>query len=286
MDGAYAIVGYDQVKHQMYLLRNKERPLTLLEADDAWYFASEGPLLTYILWRNNYTLDELKVIEIPEHTLFTLDLEKKQLTKQVLVPKKAQPRTTNQGGSTGYSGELIASEPVTEKAFKRLKNKHLGKSMKFLCQDYVELDFPNDISKGSTQVCLFGKQKGVRFRHSITTDVDLTGVNITRMDQLVGREWTGKIESMSYKEEGQYIVVTLVDAKPTGQPVVAAQPNDLQMMEYMLKLEEMRDAELLRLSMDTQGQLKSWQMKLIREELAIRAGVTERVLGETTITMH
>ncbi len=289
--GAYAVAAYDQKKHRVLLLRNKDRPLSIIETDDAWYWASELPMLQFVLWRAGYTEKGCKVIEVPEHTLFTIELQEKKLSQVQLVPKKdTPPKSQHQAGSTGSSeGMQTASNkavPVTEKMFKRLRQRHLGKSVKFWCNEFIELDYPNSIAKGSTQVCLFGQQKQAQFRHSITADVDLSTMSFNgKAEEIVNREWIGKIESMSYQEQGQFVTVNLVDCKPT-LTIVKASPSITEKEQYKIQLEAMRDNDLLKLSMDVKGQLKTWQLDCVRDELAIRAGVTERIEHEGSVTFH
>lgn len=99
VNGAYAVAMYDQRHHKVRLLRNKDRPLCIAETNNAWFFASEGGMLYWIMSRNNVSLKDVKVELIPEHTLIEFDLDTTKETRQVLTPKKPTPpiQTTSAG---------------------------------------------------------------------------------------------------------------------------------------------------------------------------------------------
>ena len=61
VSGAYATASYDQRTNKVHLLRNSQRPLAYVETSNAWYFASEAPMLFWILARNGYQAKDLNI---------------------------------------------------------------------------------------------------------------------------------------------------------------------------------------------------------------------------------
>lgn len=52
IDGAYALIWYNAKEKSLYIARNKERPLWMVENDDAIYIASEDKMLDWVTTRN------------------------------------------------------------------------------------------------------------------------------------------------------------------------------------------------------------------------------------------
>lgn len=63
--GAYALVWYDNKDQSLYLARNKERPLHILETDTIYYIASEINMLYWLLSRNGISIGEKDAKHIP-----------------------------------------------------------------------------------------------------------------------------------------------------------------------------------------------------------------------------
>jgi hypothetical protein len=53
VNGAFAFVWYDREEQKLFIARNSERPLAFVETSGAVYFASEGPMLNWILNRKS-----------------------------------------------------------------------------------------------------------------------------------------------------------------------------------------------------------------------------------------
>lgn len=73
ISGAFALVWYDTKDHTVNFVRNKERPLALMETSQAVFFASEPGMLLWLAQRNN-----LKVTEV---SMFTPDAWSKYYIK-------------------------------------------------------------------------------------------------------------------------------------------------------------------------------------------------------------
>lgn len=74
VDGAFALVWYNLETHKLYMIRNKERPLSLVITDDMIAFASEG----WMAW-GQFHRDSVKVTEnllLDEGVLYEFDLAK------------------------------------------------------------------------------------------------------------------------------------------------------------------------------------------------------------------
>ena len=61
LSGAFTLVWYDSIDKCMRVIRNDERPLWLAKdtLSETVYFASESPMLRWIAWRNNITLEAM-----------------------------------------------------------------------------------------------------------------------------------------------------------------------------------------------------------------------------------
>lgn len=56
LDGAFALIWYNQKTKEFYATRNKERPLSIVETDDLFIIASEVDLIKWICSRNNFKI--------------------------------------------------------------------------------------------------------------------------------------------------------------------------------------------------------------------------------------
>lgn len=86
INGAFTLVWYDEEQKKLFFIRNKERPLCLIETEDGWFFASEEDMLTWVLNRNNIKIKSI-TSDIPIHTLFAYDIETQTLTSEKLEIK-------------------------------------------------------------------------------------------------------------------------------------------------------------------------------------------------------
>lgn len=215
--GAYAIAAYEQKSHRVFLLRNKERPLSVIETDDAWFFASEAPMAAWILARNGYDYSKLKFTHIPEHVLFTFDLDKNTLKQEVLTPKKATPPiqnvTTKNGGYT-FPKEASTGDKMTSKELHKFKKAWLGKRVSFWVDEFLENDFPLTLEvDGVTKVELYGRHDEIKYSHSIAAEVDLALFDIKQKVDVTDRKWIGTFEDVEMSSTGT-LNIKFIDAKP------------------------------------------------------------------------
>ena len=73
--GAYALVWYNSDNKTVYMARNKERPLHLLEGNESLLFASELGMLTWLSGRGFLHSKGAKLCQLNEHTLYSFPME-------------------------------------------------------------------------------------------------------------------------------------------------------------------------------------------------------------------
>lgn len=212
VNGAYATASYDQRSHKVHLLRNKERPLSILETDDAWYFASESLMLVWIAARNGYDYAKMtgKITHCQEHMLYTFDLEKTILETEELSPKKATPSSTT---STSRGGRKIGTEVLTTKKEQgRFRKQWVGTRVRFFADDYFECYFPKTLESGETEITLMGDLDEIVVRHAVYADIDLAKFNMTKESDFIGKLWGGRVDKVEFYEG--IAILTLEDVKP------------------------------------------------------------------------
>lgn len=73
VNAAYALIFYDIENKKLQFIRNKERPLWMVETASAIFFSSEPGLLQWILHRNDLKYTG-KIVPLEEHVLYTWEL--------------------------------------------------------------------------------------------------------------------------------------------------------------------------------------------------------------------
>lgn len=282
--GAYAVAAYDQTKHKVYLLRNKERPLAIIETTDAWYFASEGPMLSWILWRNGYESKTTKYIPVEENTIFSFDLKSNTLSTEKIEPKKS--KATHTGKKDGVAFGVVTKDvsDLSSKELKRIKKAHIGRRLFFWIDDFVEEDYPNTIEKGSTSILCWAGHDEFKFKHSLSGVIDLQPLlqpyNIRKPEDLYDLKWSGYVDKIEYMEEYGNVLFTLTDIKP-----VPKSDNVFQVRkDYETYLESLSDGELLGLMKD-KTKLVLWQLSCVHAEMKARANA-KVFTNENTTSLH
>ena len=219
VSGAYATASYDQRTNKVRLLRNNQRPLSLVETSNAFYFASEAPMLFWILARNGYTAKDVDIKPIPEHTLVTFDLDTNKMSEEVLVPKKFTPPTQTYMGMGAGTMKTISNKSAKEvdglskNAYKRFRNKHIFKKIEFWGEDFVETNYPKTVADGETLITLMGVADSIEFDHMLRAEIDLKDINLNVGD-LVARLWTGRIEDIIYDVKSKRMTLQITNALP------------------------------------------------------------------------
>ena len=239
VSGAYAVAMYDQRRHMVRLLRNKDRPLCIAETSMGWFFASEGPMLFWIMARNNLQMKDVKIELIPEHELLEFDLDKSTLTRTQLTPKKPMSPTQSSVGTGTKTGQGITfkkksnkyqvtnKEVLSKNEFKRLRRKMVGTKIEWWCEDYIEKNFPKTEEEGETSFLITGVCDDLDAPHLIRTEADTTELYISKAEDMTNALWSGRIKDMIYDRRSARMVIELVDAAPLPismrKPVIDAE---------------------------------------------------------------
>jgi len=220
VNGAYAIAAYSQKQHKVFLMRNSQRPLAVIETADAWYWASEGMMLMWVLSRNNESSTGMKILTLKENMLMTFDLEKNTMSETEYVPKKAPAITpiTKATTATGVVATASNNTGLSKQEVKRLRRRFLNTRHSFWAEDYIETFYPKTITKGETSLTLMGRLDGVCFPtgyDSCLADVDVK--------EMLGADWSikevmetpmhGIISEIRYTKENGGLVYILRDVQ-------------------------------------------------------------------------
>lgn len=280
VDGAYAITCYDQRTNSVYLIRNLERPLSVVKVDDAWYWASEAPMAAWLLTRNDYKYDALEFHHLLPHELVTFDLDKNTMIKEQLSPKKSYTPPAKWVGSgtststdiTTVSDKLKVGSLCTDKDFKRFRKEQLGKRVVIEVDDFLENGYPNrKIEWGNAEyVELYGRTKALNSWHQCKFTINLKEFNFKTADDLM-RKWTVTLESAVLRKGG-WISVDCIDPKLVEK--IEANKND-DPIEFRRSLGKMTYQELhiFVQALSEQG-AKNWKINACNAEIHWRDSIT------------
>lgn len=84
VSGAFALIWYDLKKKEMYLWRNSERPLSLVETDDKIVVGSELQMIKWILQRDKRVCKITREGLLKENVLYTIKLNPFEMTEEAL----------------------------------------------------------------------------------------------------------------------------------------------------------------------------------------------------------
>lgn len=281
--GAYAVVFYDQESHRLFLLRNKERPLALIETDDAWYFMSEPMMGAWILGRNDYKYTDLKTEMIAEHELVTFELGENKVYKDHLTLKKSWSPVFVDNERRGTIGKVKASTTATvdksipDKELKRFRKSVLGKRIAFWVDEILEDDICSTIEDGQTKVTLFGRDEECEWFHDLIADVDLKPLSIASREQVLERKWSGIVEAIGQAQSG-CLKIYIKNAKPMlNLPKKTEAANEesfgVKSKRFREQIGSMPFDDLWAFYEESKGGLESWKISHITVELAFRNSI-------------
>jgi len=222
--GAYAIAAYSQETNKVYLTRNKDRPLSIIETDDGWIWASEGLMAYWIAARNGIDLKDKNLMSIPENCLVTIDLATNEMVMEDYVPKKATPvfPVTHKVQSTPTTQILTPTTKgvggkrkpeLSKSSFKRIKKRWVGQHLEMCIDDYVEKNFPLTIMEGETEVIVLGGNEGeFSFEHIIRGVIDINDL-APHVVELAGLYVSGLVVDMIYETDRGNVTFVLSDIK-------------------------------------------------------------------------
>lgn len=247
VNGAYAVAMYDQRNHVVRILRNKERPLCYVETSNAWYFASEGGMLYWILTRNGYGAKDIDIKAVPEHMLITFDLDTNKVFEEQLSPKKYIPPTPAPTGGAkvtymgGVSKQIDAG--LSKNAYKKFRKNLIGRKIEWWCEDFVEKYFPKTFEEGEVEASLMGVCDDYLIDHMIRADINIKELNLLGTE-LTDRLWTGMIRDMSYDPKTKRVSLEVIDALPLPVSFRKTKPELIDGEYIKRKLDEAEKAKL------------------------------------------
>jgi asparagine synthetase B (glutamine-hydrolysing) len=234
VSGAYATCWFNQERDEFQFIRNSQRPLCIAETDDAYFFASEGNLLHWILNRNGVKITKLEIV--PEDTLYTFDIHAKGRTPiiQKVTPKKAQPTIYKSGmkmvGNTGITAKFYpkaknrtvtsvkGGQALSKSEYKRLRAKLMFTLADLYIDDFVEsCPFPQSSSPINTEYTVLGEIDSLDAEHLARAKIFLSDFNLTTEEQFAAMiendVFRGRINDMSYDKTTGTIEVILTSVK-------------------------------------------------------------------------
>jgi predicted glutamine amidotransferase len=290
--GAYAVVCYDQDTNMVHFIRNKERPLSIIETDNAWYFMSEPLMGAWILTRNEYKYESLKATHLLEHEWVSIDLDTNKLSKELFTPKKSWTSYPNQGtggnsgtamlpqSSTGrnFSGEKTTTPNATAakyctsaKDLKKFRRDWLGKRVSFWVDDYLEKNFPKTISSGEVEIVLMGDVDEIDYKHTVYAAINMNELGFKYEEDFLSKKFTGVIEGVSEGPNGSLRIDILDGAKPIVASLKMSDIKERQEYKTMLRLKTL--SELNTYFEENKHTMSSFQVTSLNQEIAFRNGI-------------
>lgn len=109
IDGAFTFIWYDREQAKLFMVRNSERPLAYIEDTSRIYFASEAPMLEWLVNRKSYSTKKLEAKVVPTNTLYSIDGYGKIEGKEVEVyrPKYQGVVKTSSLVTTPYMAKTL-----------------------------------------------------------------------------------------------------------------------------------------------------------------------------------
>lgn len=211
INGAYACVWYDQLTNKVQIIRNKERPLIIIETHDAFWYASEAEMLSWVLGRNNYTIVKRIIVEV-DH-LYTFNLNHGQIHVPVdeeipvkkYTPVVITPYTTgtNMTTKTTSIGGIVLE--VTKNTAKQLKTSLVGNKIVFKITDYVQ-KYPLEQVVNADRFCFTAYNKDLAsYSHTIHGEFSLSETDIYHVDNVDVFVWIGTVTNVTYNRKNMSV---------------------------------------------------------------------------------
>lgn len=305
VSGAYATAFYDQTTHRVYLLRNKDRPLAMIETHSAWYFMSEPLMGAWILSRNGYDYDKMKAVGLGEHELVMFDMDQgsadTKMYKEQLTLKKFHSPSNNQGHSWGgahhgtNTGESGGKEKTptnvtadkggrgkpmkSDKDLKKFRKDWLGRRIAFWVDDYLEHNIGRTVDgDGESKVTLMGGHEDCSYWHNIMADVDLHSLNIHYSEEIGKNKWSGVVGAIGVTKAG-VIQIYLEGSKPMIESkTVMAAIADSQIeksKKFREELGRLTAQELDIMYEEKKYNWAPWQITAANAERSFRMGIKD-----------
>ena len=217
VEGAYAVVAYNQLTHKVYMFRNSERPLCLIESKEAFFFGSEWGMLQWCAGRNGNNLKDADLKVLKHDTLYVVDLETNTITEEEYVPKKATPPSRITHTTGGMKGWKVSTGTNTEGGLskneqKRFRKKLIGRTISFWADDFVEKNFPNTLAQGETNITIMGASEDIGHHHFVMGEFDVNELNDGK---ILDRLYSGRIDDLNYNPTTHSFSIFLVNIQAT-----------------------------------------------------------------------
>lgn len=219
--GAYACVWYDQRTHKLHMIRNKERPLSIIETPNAYYWASEPQMAWWILTRNNYKDTECKLIPVKENTLISFNVEgNTTMTETEVSPKKSYSPVVVTGKgkifTNNFGGGTPSNRPAnwSKQQLKNFKKAHEGRLIRFWVDDYVEHNVAETIATGAKDVILLGQCEDILTKHVVRGSINLDQLGLSSEEDLTARMWMGACDWIEYDKDIKEVILNVARCKP------------------------------------------------------------------------
>jgi len=114
--GDWALTYYDSKTNKFHIIRNNGRPLFITKAakEDNWYYASEGPMLYWLLMRNGIEFEEIR--QLPYDTLLSYNTKDGSLCEEKVDCSRVWysfPQNQSQTEKTGPANVCPTERPST-----------------------------------------------------------------------------------------------------------------------------------------------------------------------------
>ena len=217
--GAYACVWYNQQTNLVQFIRNDQRPLWLCEGDDAWYLASEGSMLHWILQRNSVKYKDLNII--PVSTLHSIQPGiTKPISVEVIAEKKAPPTTTagvvvgtNNGKDTADTNDTYRKgiSHLSKNKFKKLNKRLQNRRVDYYIDDYVEKHLFQTKEACEEFIVMGATDELENYKHTIRGVVNIRELNILDIDSIDNYILSGTISHVTYDVRLKQIDIHVID---------------------------------------------------------------------------
>ena len=112
VDGAYALVWYDEKRDSLNFARNEDRPLHIatIKNSTSMLYASEKGMIEWLAARNNIELEEIKPLSVGKHLEIPLDLDKEIVVQDFKVMEDYDWTKYTSSSNYGYSTQSYAAK--------------------------------------------------------------------------------------------------------------------------------------------------------------------------------
>lgn len=230
--GAYAVAAFNQDTNTIYLMRNSQRPLCLIETPDMYLWGSEYGMLAWCASRNSIDMSKASVEMVAEETLYRIDLSTGTLKKDKYETKKTHVTSNNtQHGSTATTVTKPAvrltpttqtTEVLSKNQLKRIKRRFEWSSVQWWGEDYIEVNYPKTVEEhGETALFVSGTlvdDDGLTTPYSIRAAINLKDFPSLNVKNFPDVLFNGRIYELEFDKTRNMIVMYIDRVTLVGVP--------------------------------------------------------------------